>query len=144
MMTQLAIFNCESPSGRVYVANSKEEIENLFNKPEFYLIGFGGNENPDISYEETIKKFATVNLKDVIGKFTNFEIIETGDIGVGDLPIYKVFGKVDIFDNEGGKVFDECFKESAIHFGMRSFGKHDVVNNKFDIKKLICWDAISK
>lgn len=154
MKVRLAIFNHVSSSGKVYVANSKEEIENLFNKPEFYLTGFGGNEAPakttkekfeqSIFTEEKLKQAATVNIPDIIGKFNNFEVVKTGDIGIGDLPIYEVYGEINIFDNPGGKVFEENYKENTMTFGMRSFGKQNVTNNSFNIEKLICWDAITK
>lgn len=143
MRIRLAIFNHVNTNGRVYVAESKEEIQKLFNKSEYFLTGFSGDDNPDLNVEEKLKKSATVKLQDTVGIFKNLEIVETGDIGVGDLPIFEVYGELKVFENPGGKVFEESYNQNIVTIGMRSLGKKvDLYLPNFKIDKVICWDTI--
>ena len=143
MRVRLAIFNHVNANGRVYVADSKEEIQKLFKNSEYFLTGFGGEEAPELDAEEKFKRNATVKLQDTVGMFKNLEIVETGDIGVGDLPIFEVYGELKVFENPGGKLFEESYNQNIVTIGMRSLGKKvDLYLPNFKIDKVICWDTI--
>lgn len=143
MKVRLAIFNHVNANGRVYIAESKEEIQKLFNKSEYFLTGFGGGEAPELNSEEKLKRSTIVNLMDSVGIFKDLEIIETGDIGVDDLPIFEVYGELKTFDNPGGKLFTESYQENIVTIGMRSFGRcMDTTPPKCILDKVICWDTI--
>ena len=143
MRVRLAIFNHVNANGRVYVADSKEKVQLLFKNSEYFLTGFGGEEAPDLDTEEKFKRNATVKLQDTVGMFKDLEIVETGDIGVGDLPIFEVYGELITFENPGGNLFKESYNQNIVSIGMRALGKcMDVNPPKCIINKVICWDTI--
>lgn len=149
MRTKLTIFNQVDRNGRVKVANSKEEIENLFRQFEKTgsLITNGlDNESPNIEQRERDVRFNTINLMNVCGKIENIEIIETNKNGYGDLPLYEVYGDIVAFDTPSGNIFNECFDQNLVTIDIRALGQNRMVNNQIvtDITKVICWDTITR
>lgn len=145
MRTRIAIFNHVNANGRVYVANSKEEVEKLFHRPEYFITDPVGTyeQTENLSFGEFQKRFCEVDIGRINGSLGNIEVIETGDIGVNDLPIYEVYSELKIFDTPKSKMFDECFRENVVSIGIRSIGT-GWENNHFIINNVICFDVIIK
>ena len=130
-------------NGRVYVANSKEDIQELFNKSEYYLTGMKSSDPIGTNYANVDFGLGVVNLLNTVGVFDNIEIIETGDIGSNNLPIFEVYGELRIFDTDIGKLFEESYNQNIVTIGMRSLGKQtDLYLPNFKLDKVICWDTI--
>ncbi len=144
MRKRIVLFNHVNPNGRVYPANSKEEIQKLFNKPEYILVlPTQILKGLPVNSEEFQNQFFTVDLMKAVGKFDNIEIIETGDIGSNDLPIFECFGELHVFDTRLGKWFEENYEQNTVTFGLRTIGKQDVSNDYFILDKIICFDVIA-
>ena len=130
---RLMIFNHVNSNGKIYVAKSKEEIQNLLYKDLYLTSGF--DENVDIN------DFSTVDISKIIGIFKDIEIIETEDIGIDDLPIFEVYGKLRFFNTPSKDFHKNCFDANIVTIGLRSIG--NTIHDKIIIPKLlICWDTI--
>ena len=81
-------------------------------------------------------------MGDIIGKFSNFEILEEPNVDSEEtLPIIQVYADFKPL-NEMGKLFDEI--HSNIGFGLRGISKVDKINDiKVEkIKTITCFDLI--
>lgn len=130
---RLMIFNHVNSNGKIYVAKSKEEIQNLLYK-DLYLTS-GLDENVDINDS------CIVDISKIIGIFKDIEIIETEDIGIDDLPIFEVYGKLQFFDTPSKEFHKTCFDANIVTIGLRSIVKH-ISDKIVNIKQVICWDTI--
>lgn len=145
---RLIIFNHVSKDGRVYVAESKEEIQNLINKEkELYLTNGLFNSVNDSQYikvsdiEEDYMKMATRLIKSIIGSFKDIEITETGNIGVNGFPIFEVYGTLNLFNLPTKQFLEDCFKANIVTIDMRSLGNIDQDKN-VKLNRVICWDIV--
>ena len=149
MRTKLTVFNQIDRNGRVKVANTKEEIENLLNNTNNFghLLTNGQIDETDESsnIENKFNKHSYVDLTRIIGKIENMEIIENG-IGFGSLPIYEVYGDVNFLPKEESKFAEECFDQNLVTIGIRALGQSRMVDKQIvmDITKVICWDTITR
>lgn len=147
MKTRILIFNHVSNDGVVRVAESKEYIENLLKPLELdraFITNGLDSESHLISQEEREKQFRNVNIMNICGKISNIEIIETGEIGFNDLPIYEVLGLIVPIGSPGGKLFKELYNQNVIKIGLRALGVRTNDGDKkiLNINKLVCWDTI--
>lgn len=142
---RLQVFNQPTTNGRVYVAKTKEDIEKLFPVETYLTSGFDeaikGNGISISNIDEDFKRHATIPITSIIGIFKEIEVIETGIIGVDDLPVFEVYGHIRFLDRPGKDFYETCFEENTVTIGMRSLGKVDP-DKKVEITKLICWDTI--
>lgn len=149
---RIQLFNQSVIDGRVYVAENKEFVEKIFakylvDKPTLFLT----NKSQEIDLqpedgedgEHFFKRFTTVNLESIAGKFENIEIIETNELGFDGLPIIEVWADLKILDNDRGKFVDSLFKEEVATFGMRALTKC-FPDNKKVITHLVSYDLVSK
>lgn len=149
MRTKLTVFNQIDRNGKVKVANSKEEIENLLtNSNNFgHLLTNGLIDEVDesLNSEERFQKQATVDITKIVGKIENIEVIENGS-GFGGLPIYEVYGDITFLPKDGSKFVEECFDQNLVTIGIRALGQNRMVDNQIvtDITKVICWDTITR
>ena len=147
---RIQIFNQPVIDGRVYVAENKEFVENIFKKyldnTKPLLLTDSNQERgflDDHHDEDYYKKFSTVDLSTVAGKFEDIEIIETNEIGFGGVPIIEVWANLKILDNDRGKMVNSLFKEDVATFGMRSI-VNCLPDNKKEITHVISYDLVSK
>lgn len=125
---RLQVFNQVSRNGCVYIADTKEDVEKLFskfidkkapliltNKCQDDLI----SDHHDIDY---FKKFCTVELSSIAGRFDNIDIIETGEIGLGNKPVFEVWGDMEIHNSPNGDFVKSLMDTDVMTFGMRSIG----------------------
>lgn len=144
---RLIIFNHVSRNGRVYIAESKEEIQNLINKEKELYLTNGFNDISDNQYikvsdiEEDYMKIATMQIKSLIGSFKDIEITETGDIGVNGFPIFEVYGTLNLFNLPTKQFHEDCFNANIVTIGMRSLGNVDQDKN-VKLNRIVCWDTI--
>ena len=146
MRTKLTVFNQIDRNGKVKVANSKEEIENLLtNSNNFGHLLTNGLIDESLNSEERFQKQATVDITKIVGKIENIEVIENGS-GFGGLPIYEVYGDITFLPKDGSKFVEECFDQNLVTIGIRAFGQNRMVDNQIvtDITKVICWDTITR
>lgn len=144
---RLQVFNQPTINGRVYVAKTKEDIEKLFPIETYLTSGFDeviqGNGISISNIDEDFKRHTTIPISSIIGVFKEIEVIETGSIGVDNLPVFEVYGHIKFLDRPGKDFFKTSFEENTVTIGMRSLGKVDP-DKKVEISKLICWDTIPK
>lgn len=149
---RIQLFNQSVIDGRVYVAENKEAVEKIFakylvDKPTLFLTNKSQEIDlqPEVGEDEDhfFKRFTTVNLESIAGKFENIEIIETNEIGIDDLPIIEVWANLKILDNYRGKFVESLFKENIATFGMRSIAQR-YPDNKKAITHLVSYDLVSK
>ena len=146
MRTKLTVFNQIDRNGKVKVANSKEEIENLLtNSNNFGHLLTNGLIDESLNSEERFQKQATVDITKIVGKIENIEVIENGS-GFGGLPIYEVYGDITFLPKDGSKFVEECFDQNLVTIGIRALGQNRMVDNQIvtDITKVICWDTITR
>lgn len=140
---RLMIFNHVSRNGRIYVAESKEHIQKLIDKKLYLTSGFESNVDL-ISKDSTFveqQKAATIDISKLIGQFQDIEIVETGDIGVDDLPIFEVYGKLKFFETLSTEFHKNCFDANIVTIGLRSFGYVNQ-DKKVNLNQVVCWDTI--
>ena len=144
---RLQVFNHPTINGRVYVAKTKEDIEKLFPVETYLTSGFNeviqSNGISISNIDEDFKRYTTIPISSIIGVFKEIEVIETGSVGVDELPVFEVYGHIKFLDGPGKDVFKTWFEENTVAIGMRSLGKVDP-DKKVEISKLICWDTIPK
>ena len=152
LRVRLQIFNQVSINGRVYVAENKKFVENIFakylvEKPSLFLtdkcqetdlIKQDGEE-----FDNFDERFRTVDLLSVAGKFENIEIIVTDEIGVDGFPVIEVWADLKILDNDRGKFVTSMFDAEVATFGMRSIAKC-YPDNKRSLTQVISFDLVSK
>jgi len=151
---RLQIFNHVSRNGHIYIADTIEDVEKVFGKfkdektplwltNDFQGVGFfdrlrqSGN---DLKIE-----FSTVRLQKIAGIFKDIEIVETGDIGYNDKPIFEVYGNLKIVETPPGKMAKQLLEEKVCTFGMRSFStaKNGFGPKTYDIENIVCFDLIN-
>lgn len=149
---RIQIFNTPITNGNVYIAENKEAVERIFGKflkeePKLFLT----NENQDIDlkkrdnedFDEFDRRYKTIELESIAGKFENIEIIVTDEIGIDDLPIIEVWADLKILDNDRGKFVESLFEANVATFGMRSIAQC-YPDNKRLLKHVISYDLVSK
>lgn len=149
---RIQIFNTPITNGNVYIAENKETVERIFGKflkeePKLFLT----NENQDIDlkkrdnedFDEFDRRYKTIELESIAGKFENIEIIVTDEIGIDDLPIIEVWADLKILDNDRGKYVESMFETNVATFGMRSIAKC-YPGNKRLLMHIISYDLVSK
>lgn len=151
----IQIFNHPSRNGRIYVADTKEDVLKVFsgfieeNKSSLVLTNTVLSKDydgfPIDESEKYFKRFATVELLDTVGIFKDIKIIETGDIGYNEKPIFEVRGNLNFLDNDKGDLTKSLVEEKVCSIGMRSIGqhKHGFGKETFEIEKVICFDLIN-
>lgn len=168
---RLIIFNHVNTNGRIYIAKSKEEIQKLLYKNSYLTSDldenvdtintndiskiseqFKDNEIQNLLYKDLyltsgldenvdINDSCIVDISKIIGIFKDIEIIETEDIGIDDLPIFEVYGKLQFFDTPSKEFHKNCFDANIVTIGLRSIVKH-ISDKIVNIKQIICWDTI--
>ncbi len=138
MRARIQIFNHPAINGRIYTAKTKEEVFEYFNKKNGLLLT--SQDQPLIEKRD----FSIVNDK-IIGKFENIEVIDTGNIGYNEYPIFEVYAEIkdDSELSEKFKPYKEMYENSIATFGMRAIGtvsKDSVVT----LERVICFDMITK
>lgn len=150
----IQIFNHPSRNGRIYVADTKEDVLKVFGnfieeKPPLFLSNtnqeFDLNANPEEHPDDYFKRFSTVNLGKVAGLFKDIEIIETWDIGYNEKPIFEVRGNLKFINNENGSMAKELINEKVMTIGMRSYGHHKLGfgPKTIELEKVFCFDLIN-
>lgn len=154
--TLIQIFNHPSRNGRIYIVDTKEDVLKVFGKfieEKVPLIltsndqAFDLGNNPEESNEDYFKRFLTVNLGKAAGIFKDIEIIETGDIGYNEKPIFEVRGNLKFLENNpNGTMAKELINENVMTIGMRSVGNEKLGfgSKTFEIEKVICFDLLNK
>lgn len=151
----IQIFNHPSRNGRIYVADTKEDVLKVFggfieeNKSSLVLTNTVLSKDYNsilINKEEYFKKFSTVELSNIVGIFKDIKIIETSDIGYNEKPIFEVRGNLKFIDNDIGNLSKSLVEEKVCSIGMRSIGQCErgFEREAFEIEKVICFDLISK
>ena len=152
---RLQIFNHVSRNGHIYVADTKEDVLKVFGKfidqkiplcLTDKLQGQGVDfDREKMTLDEYRNNFGTVDLYRIAGIFKDIEIIETGDIGYNEKPIFEVYGTLGIKNTPSGKMVGELLKENVCNIGMRSFvvNKNGLGSKTFDIEKIVCFDIIN-
>ena len=149
---KIQTFNLPTVDGRVYVAENKEFVENIFakylvEKPNLFLTD--KNQETDLikrdgeEFDHFDKRFRTVDLESIAGKFENIEIIVTDEIGINGLPVIEVWADLKILDNDRGKFVTSMFDTEVVTFGMRSIAKC-YPDNKRLLTQVISYDLVSK
>lgn len=149
---RLQIFNQPTVDGRVYVAENKEVVEGIFAK---YLVDkstlFLTDKSQEIdlvklddeNFDHFDRRFRTVDLGSVAGKFENIDIIVTDEIGFDNLPIIEVWADLKILDNDRGKFVESMFESEVATFGMRSIAQC-YPDKKRLLTQVISFDLVSK
>ena len=149
---RIQIFNQPIVDGRVYVAENKEVVEKIFAK---YLVDkstlFLTDKSQEIdlvklddeNFDHFDRRFRTVDLGSVAGKFENIDIIVTDEIGFDNLPIIEVWADLKILDNDRGKFVESMFESEVATFGMRSIAQC-YPDNKRLLTQVISFDLVSK
>ncbi len=150
---RLQIFNHVSRNGHIYIADTKEDVLKVFGKfidqkvPLYLTDQLQGPDfdRKNMSPDEYRDEFATVNLQRVAGIFKDIEIVETGDIGYNEKPIFEVYGTLDIRNTSSGNMVGELLNEKVCSIGMRSFAieKNGFGAKTFDIENVVCFDIIN-
>lgn len=126
---RLQVFNQPTINGRVYVAKTKEDIEKLFPIETYLTSGFDeaiqGNGISISNIDEDFKRHTTIPISSIIDVFKEIEVIETGTIGVDNLPVFEVHGHINFLNRPDKDFFKTCFEENTVTIGMRSLGKVD-------------------
>lgn len=149
---KIQTFNKPIIDGRVYVAENKEAVEKIFakylvEKPTLLLTD--KNQETDLvkrddeNFDHFDRRFKTVDLTTVVGKFENIEIIVTDEIGIDELPIIEVWADLKILDNDRGKYVKSMFEANVATFGMRSIAQC-YPDNKRVLTHVISCDLVSK
>lgn len=156
LRVRLQIFNQVSRNGSVYIADTKEDVEKIFskfinkkaplvltNKCQDTFV----NDHHDIGY---FKKFTTVDISTVAGCFTDIDIVETGEIGLGNKPVYEVWADMKYNNSSNGDYVRSLMEEEVMTFGMRSIGRRifnsdlsNLDNPPTEISRVISFDLIS-
>ena len=146
MRIKLITFNKVNANGVIYIAESKEYIDKLVitedGASSSYLVNVPIID-PNLNYDERFKIASTVDFHSLCGVIREVEIIETGDIGFKDLPVYEVYGEVKPIANDNGKLFSDLYNENLVSIGIRSWARH-LPENVQSIGKIICWDVVPK
>ena len=149
---RIQIFNQPIVDGRVYIAENKEVVEKIFAK---YLVDkstlFLTDKSQEIdlvklddeNFDHFDRRFRTVDLGSVAGKFENIDIIVTDEIGFDNLPIIEVWADLKILDNDRGKFVESMFESEVATFGMRSIAQC-YPDNKRLLTQVISFDLVSK
>ena len=149
---RLQIFNQPTVDGRVYVAENKEVVEGIFakylvDKPTLFLTDKRQEIDlvklDDENFDHFDRRFRTVDLGSVAGKFENIDIIVTDEIGIGELPVIEVWADLKILDNDRGKFVESMFESEVATFGMRSIAQC-YPDNKRLLTQVISFDLVSK
>ena len=149
---RLQIFNQPTVDGRVYVAENKEVVEGIFakylvDKPTLFLTDKRQEIDlvklDDENFDHFDRRFRTVDLGSVAGKFENIDIIVTDEIGFDNLPIIEVWADLKILDNDRGKFVESMFESEVATFGMRSIAQC-YPDNKRLLTQVISFDLVSK
>ena len=149
---KIQTFNKPTVDSRVYVAENKEFVENIFakylvEKPNLFLTD--KSQETDLikrdgeEFDHFDKRFRTVDLLSVAGKFENIEIIVTDEIGIDGLPVIEVWADLKILDNDRGKFVESMFETNVAIFGMRAIAKC-YPDNKKVLTQVISYDLVSK
>lgn len=149
---RIQIFNQPIVDGRVYIAENKEVVEKIFAK---YLVDkstlFLTDKSQEIdlvklddeNFDHFDRRFRTVDLMSVAGKFENIDIIVTDEIGINELPVIEVWADLKILDNDRGKFVESMFESEVATFGMRSIAQC-YPDNKRLLTQVISFDLVSK
>ena len=146
MKVRLLLFNHVNNDGKVYVAESAEEIEKLFGKQAGYSSKFLVNApviDPELTYKERFSKVSSPDITQICGGFEDFEIIETDDRGYDDFPVFEVYGTLKVLDSENGKNFENLYKENLTSIRVRGWSR-TITENVESIGKIICWDVFPR
>ena len=149
---RIQIFNQPIVDGRVYIAENKEVVEKIFAK---YLVDkstlFLTDKSQEIdlvklddeNFDHFDRRFRTVDLGSIAGKFENIDIIVTDEIGINELPVIEVWADLKILDNDRGKFVESMFESEVATFGMRSIAQC-YPDNKRLLTQVISFDLVSK
>ena len=149
---KIQTFNKPLVDGRVYVAENKEAVEKIFakylvEKPNLFLTDKSQETDlvklDDENFDHFDRRFRTVELASIAGKFENIEIIVTDEIGIDELPVIEVWVDLKILDNDRGKFVESMFETNVATFGMRSIA-HCYPDNKRLLTQVISFDLVSK
>ena len=151
---RIQVFNQAIKNGNIYSADSKEDVEKIFSKfidnsSKLVLTNISQDNsyfvNNSVDHQDYFNKIITVDLHTVSGFFKDFEIVETGEIGIASKPIFEVWANLDINNTGNGDYVKSLFAEDVMTFGMRAIVlRSGGPNPTFAIKQVICFDLISK
>jgi len=147
---RIQVFNQAIKNGNIYSVDSKEDVEKIFsNSSKLVLTNICQDNsnfvNNSVDYQDYFNKISTVDLHTVSGFFKDFEIVETGEIGIAGKPVFEVWANLDINNTSNGDYVKSLFAEAVMSFGMRALvQRSDAPNPTIAIKHVICFDLISK
>lgn len=153
---RLQVFNQVSRNGHVYIADTKEDVEKIFSKftdkkaPLILTNKCQEDLIPDHHDNDYFKKFCTVEISSIAGCFTDIDIIETGEIGLGNKPVFEVWGDMKLNNSSNGDHVKSLMDADVMTFGMRSIGNHKIDsdfsnldNPPIEISQVITFDLIN-
>ena len=149
---KIQTFNKPIIDGRVYVAENKESVEKIFakylvEKPTLFLTDKSQDtdliQRDNENFDDFERRFKTVDLESIAGKFENIEIIVTNEIGIDELPIIEVWADLKILDNDRGKFVTTMFETDVATYGMRSIAKC-LQDNKRLLMHVVAYDLVNK
>ena len=138
----IQVFNHPSKNGRIYSADSIEEVIKLFGGArEIFITDI----LQGIDKFTTLEDAAKVKFENVIGKIQAVNIKDEGYLGENGKPIFSVEAEVKYFDKPQSKVVKEGIENNTMSFGMRAMCKKDQENEKcYNISQVISYDLIMK
>lgn len=138
----IQVFNHPSKNGRIYSADSIEDVMKLFgNAREIFVT----NSLQGIDKFANLEDAAKVKFENIIGKIQSVNIKDEGHIGENGKPIFSVEAEVKYFDKPQFKVVKEGIENNTMSFGMRAMCKKDLNNENYDvISQVISYDLIMK
>ena len=156
LRVRLQIFNQVSRNGCVYIADTKEDVEKVFSKfidkkaPLLLTNKYQEDLIPDHHDIDYFKRFCTVDLNSVAGSFTDIDIVETGEIGLGNKPVYEVWADMKYNNSSNGDYVKSIIEADVMTFGMRSIGRKifnsdlsNLDNLPTEISQVISFDLIN-
>jgi hypothetical protein len=138
----IQVFNHPSKNGRIYSANSIEEVIKLFGGAREIFIN---DILQGIDKFTNLEDAAKVKFENIIGKIQSVNIKDEGHIGENGKPIFSVEAEVKYFDKPQSKVVKEDIENNTMSFGMRALCSNDLEHTEhFKINQVISYDLIMK
>lgn len=138
----IQVFNHPSKLGRIYSADSIEDVIKLFGGARQIFVT---DVLQGIDEFSALEDAVTLNFDKVIGKIQAVNIKDEGHLGENGKPIFSVEAEVKYFDNPKSKQVKESIENNKMSFGMRAMCKKDRENEKcYYISQVISYDLIMK
>lgn len=151
---RIQVFNQAIKNGNIYSAESKEDVEKIFakfidNSSNLVLTNICQDNshfvNNSVDYQDYLNKISSIDLHTVSGFFKDFEIVETGEIGIDGKSVFEVWANLDINNTSNGDYVKSLIAEDVMTFGMRAIVlRSGEPIPTIEIKHVICFDLIYK